>query len=684
MAIAKQQKAKLSSWRQLAVLALFPALFIDMSRAEDVDTTQLEEAIFLIRQRQFVPAVKLLTPLANQGNNDARFRLAALYQRGSGVTKSLQHAFELLNKACQHQHPASCKELSRYYEYGRGTNQSISAALQTLEKAAAAGATVAERDLRRLREQLKKTYTIDELQVMIVQQQTETFKTALTNQPLFYQQLLTSGHSLLSYAISNKEIWAVELLLQQSDPNLLTGFGQPPLTIAVLAQSPAAVGMLAAQGANINGRDSLGNCPLHHAVRIAGEEIINLLLQLGANPNCRNNAENSPFDLTAESDRAIRQLLSQYGAKKTTAVKQAYISEIERNNTALEALDALDDTPYAQWQPLNVAAWLGSSAVVERLIDSATETGFAQAFVNQTDSTGFTPLMRAAMRGHSDVVAILLNYGASVMTVDPQGLTAFDHALRTDSLATITLLLQKTEQSSNQSLLRLLQHAAVIGSDDVLLAIIRQAQPLSRDFDSSELSVLLNTMASQQRVKSATALLQSLPKHAEKQTLSVILNKKDSLQRSTLWWLLHYRFIETALLFHQAGSELGQADHQGVTPLHLLAAVANEQQLQQFEITEAIINDTDQLGSTALMEAAQVGNVAAIIWLLEQGADVGMRNTQSLTALMIAARNGHIDAAKILIASGANPSKRNKEGLNAAALAARAGFDSLSQYLHSL
>lgn len=58
-------------------------------------------------------------------------------------------------------------------------------------------------------------------------------------------------------------------------------------------------------------------------------------------------------------------------------------------------------------------------------------------------------------------------------------------------------------------------------------------------------------------------------------------------------------------------------------------------------------------GNTALMFAAQWGQMASVEYLLKNGADTGITNTQGETALSLAMKNGHRDVVVLLRSYGA-------------------------------
>src|ERR671913_2614223 len=70
-------------------------------------------------------------------------------------------------------------------------------------------------------------------------------------------------------------------------------------------------------------------------------------------------------------------------------------------------------------------------------------------------------------------------------------------------------------------------------------------------------------------------------------------------------------------------------------------------------------------GRTPLMLAAFRGNAAAVINLLERGADVNARDKDGDTALMFAAFKGHALVVALLLQYGANVYARARNGWTA-------------------
>lgn len=76
---------------------------------------------------------------SEQGHDEARYNLAILYEKGQGVTKSNYEAFKLYQSAANNGHLFSQYNLAVQYHFGNGVEQSYPSAVYWFRKAAEAG-----------------------------------------------------------------------------------------------------------------------------------------------------------------------------------------------------------------------------------------------------------------------------------------------------------------------------------------------------------------------------------------------------------------------------------------------------------------------------------------------------------------------------------------------------------------
>ena len=94
-----------------------------------------------------------------------------------------------------------------------------------------------------------------------------------------------------------------------------------------------------------------------------------------------------------------------------------------------------------------------------------------------------------------------------------------------------------------------------------------------------------------------------------------------------------------------------------------------------FALNPAIINEKDREHDTAIMKACRdCNNINVVVFLLENGANINVRDIIDQTPLIIAAFNGCRDIVKMLLDAGANIEHKNDQGENALISAAQEGY----------
>lgn len=81
------------------------------------------------------------------------------------------------------------------------------------------------------------------------------------------------------------------------------------------------------------------------------------------------------------------------------------------------------------------------------------------------------------------------------------------------------------------------------------------------------------------------------------------------------------------------------------------------------------LESRDRFGQTALMMAADAGQLRAVKLLIEAGVDVNATDPEGSTPLMFAAQHGYTDVARALIRGGANIKTKGSHGHDARSLA---------------
>lgn len=126
--------------------------------------------------------------------------------------------------------------------------------------------------------------------------------------------------------------------------------------------------------------------------------------------------------------------------------------------------------------------------------------------------------------------------------------------------------------------------------------------------------------------------------------------------------------------FPTAASETADvADKIGCTPLWTAAAHGHLEVVRYLAWRGASPNTRDVTGTTAIWMTAGGGNVRCLEALIEAGADTDLANEDGLTPTLIAAQEGHASCIRSLAAAGADLGRRDLAGNSAVALASMGG-----------
>lgn len=236
------------------------------------------------------------------------------------------------------------------------------------------------------------------------------------------------------------------------------------LAQAVVASDPSRITFLAAHGADLDARDSMGSTPLTSAAGARDSDTVKLLLQLGADANARNGDGLTPLMAAAYRDHVPSvQALLQHGASLTAkdprGLTPLCIAIDNRSFLAAMALLNAGASPNVacganRLTPLmivatHLAADKSGNVPVDNglfLSDGVSPQQIGQLLVskgadpNARSKSGLTALMVAAGHDNAPLVGLLIQAGAKVDARADDGRTALDLAKENGSDASIQTL----------------------------------------------------------------------------------------------------------------------------------------------------------------------------------------------------------------------------------------------------
>jgi ankyrin repeat protein len=440
-------------------------------------------------------------------------------------------------------------------------------------------------------------------------------------------------------------------------PDTADNQGVPAIAWAAFAGDADTIKTLLDRGAVVRNRNTLANQALlvylTEGIRNHGsfdevqaavqprEEVVRKLVEADANLNVQGSFRGTVLN------KAIQ--LGPYGAQTYLSSASYYLS-IESIRLLITAGADVNGPDVRGLTPLMSAAEKMSVALIKMLLEAG-----ARYSINAKDNEGRTALMLAAERGHVETIKTLLEAGAAINAKDNMGKTALMYT-------------QGYMYSSSSSL-------------DAGKCLIAAGASIN-DVNAKRQTPLM--LAAQRNYLEEVKILLEAGARAS-------VNARDDQGKTALMYVKRQQYNDASADIIRslvaAGADVNAIDDDGETPLMLSLSkdfyYGNPIALIN-EGARASINKKDKHGRTALMFAAQSGDVRMIQMLLDVGASLNARDNKGQTALTYAALgySSRSDVIRFLVSAGLKVDDENDDGQTALMLAAqRYAAEAVSQLL---
>ncbi|XP_045670294.1 protein TANC2 isoform X4 [Ursus americanus] len=290
--------------------------------------------------------------------------------------------------------------------------------------------------------------------------------------------------------------------------------------------------------------------------------------------------------------------------------------------------------------------------------------------------------------GYTEMVALLLEFGANVDASSESGLTPLGYAAAAGYLGIVVLLCKKRAKVDHldKNGQCALVHAALRGHLEVVKFLIQCDWTMA----GQQQGVFKKSHAIQQALIAAASMgyteivsyLLDLPEKDEEEVERAQINSFDSLWGETALTAAAGRGkLEVCRLLLEQGAAVAQPNRRGAVPLFSTVRQGHWQIVDLLLTHGADVNMADKQGRTPLMMAASEGHLGTVDFLLAQGASIALMDKEGLTALSWACLKGHLSVVRSLVDNGAATDHADKNGRTPLDLAAFYGDAEVVQFL---
>nr|CAD2199644.1 unnamed protein product [Meloidogyne enterolobii] len=440
------------------------------------------------------------------------------------------------------------------------------------------------------------------------------------------------GRTALHLAAANGHIELTRLLLKyKAFVNSKAKNGEAPLHLAAQYGHAKLVAMLVQEhGASLEAITLNNQTALHFAAKFGQLIVAQTLLAFGANPNAKDDKGQTPLHLAAENDYPD--------------VVKLFLKMKQNNHAVLTAVD------HSGFTCAHIAAMKGSLAVVRELmmIDKA------MVIHAKTKILEATTLHMAASGGHSRIVKILLENGASPEDENANGMTPLSLAAWNGHVPILACFDKKYwRRCSKKTGLNAFHVAAYKGHSDFINEMIKHIQASVR----SEPPTFNHFVVKEFATEYGFTPLHLAAQAGHDSLVRMLLNQGVQVDAATTTMSiipLHLaaqqgHIAVVGMLLSRSTQQQHAKDWRGRTPLHLASVNGKREMVSLLIAQGSNINVMDQNGWTGMHYATKAGHLDVVKLFVNSSADAQAETKDGKVPLCFAAANNHIECLHFLL-----------------------------------
>ncbi len=418
---------------------------------------------------------------------------------------------------------------------------------------------------------------------------------------------------------------------------------------------------LLSKGADVNAANIHGDTALHEACKRADKELIALLLIKGANVNAQGFDLYTPLHLAAGvGHKPVVQLLLENGADINAKTREGQIPAtiaMYKNNRRIADLLIPDDSNIT----IHLAAYLGDVEKTKSLIEDGVD-------INSQDENGYTPLHRAAQSGSIEVAQLLIASGADVNTKGLLGRAPLHEAARSGLKDVIELLLvhgAKVNEKTTQN---------VYEGDLSWNYWPAGATPLFfSTYYPDVVEILLEHGAEVNVINDAKeSIIDEAIYHGNRKVVELLIASGVNIN---IHHAAYIGALEKVRSLIEDGSNINTKEKAGGrTPLHRAVEGGHKEVIKLLLENEADINIKNNSGETPLKNAVKLGYREIAELLISSSADINVFDKNGKSLLHVAASSGRKDMVELLLNCGIDKNISDKKGRTALDYILRSNF----------